>query len=656
MTKRSHENLCPPLEADTLPKILKWGCEKWGDRVFMRRKNFGIWQRWTWQNVFENVKSFCLGLMSVGLQPGETVAMIGENEPELFWAHWAAQAARAKTVCLYPDVTSAEAHYILDHSEAAFLIAEDQEQVDKILKIKDRLPRLKKLIFWDPRGLWKYLDPILMHFNEVQEEGRRYEKSYPGTFEKSVSEGKIDDIAVLSYTSGTTGARPKGVIMTHRALIDNFYRVSNAVALKPFTQYLSYISPAWATEQWFGLSIGLMMPFVLNFPEEPETVLENIREIGAKMLCFSPRQWESLASSVKARMLDANFLQRFCYDNAMKIGRKVAEAKLTGHRANPMQLLAYSVAWLLVLRPVLDRLGLLKTKLALSGGSAMAPEVFYLFHSMGLKLKNIYGMTEFGCVSLHTGDQFDPGTVGRFLKGHPLLTAPMEWKVSSETGELLLRGGYGFSGYYNDPEESTKMIKEGWFCSGDSVSVKQNGELVYLERVSDMRYLSTGVAFPPQFFETRLRFSPFIKEAMCLGDEEKPFVSALINIDAETTGRWAEGRGVAFSTFPDLSQSKEVRELVKKEIEEVNKVLPPESQIRRFANIPKEFDPDESELTRTRKLRRKFLEDRYKELVQAIYEGKNEISLEVPVKYRDGRLGKVAASTKIVDVESPMVT
>lgn len=641
------------VEVDTLPKILRRNRDKWGDSIAFRQKDLGVWQEWTWEEVYDEAKALCLGLMSLGLKRGETVGIIGENEPENFWAHYAIQAAGAKAVCLYPDVTPPEAHFLWDNSESVFIICEDQEQVDKALEVKDQLPRVKKVIYWDPRGMWKYTDPILMRFSEVQELGRSYEADHPGAFEESIAQGKAEDTAVLSYTSGTTGARPKGVIMTHGGLIDSADRVEKHVLVKPFLQYLSYIAPAWATEQMFGLTMGLRTPFVLNFPEEPETVLENLREIGTEALAFAPRQWEGLASTVQARLLDGNAFQQLMYKQAMVIGTQVAKGRLEGKSVNPVARTLYPLMYLLVLRPLRDKLGLLKTYSPICGGSAMAPDVFYFFQAMGVKLRNMYGMTEIGLMTVHMGEQYSLETVGRFMHVNPAYGPPIEWRVE-ETGELLVRGGWGFPGYYNNPEATAERMKGDWFQTGDALALREDGEMVYLERVGDMRQLSTGVRFPPQYIEIRLRFSPFVKDVISLGDETKPFVSALINIDSETVGRWAEKRGIAYSTFPDLSQKEKVLGLIKGEIDKVNRSLPAESRVLRFANLPKELDPDESELTRTRKLRRSFLEERFGGLIDSIYQGKAEFATEVPVKYRDGREGKVKTDVGITDTEAGM--
>jgi long-chain acyl-CoA synthetase len=638
----------PPIEADSLPKLLKLRSEQFADRVFIRHKHLGIWQRITWKEVYQHVRALGLGLMKLGLKRGETVAMAGENRQELFWAEWAALCAGAKVVCLYPDMIPSEVKYILEDSDAVYFIAEDQEQVDKILKVKDQLPGLRKVIYWDSRGMWHYNDPILVEFKEVQEEGRNYGRRNPQLFEESIAQVKGADIAALSYTSGTTGL-PKGVIMTHASVLDGAYRIQMHSPLKPFTQYLSYISPAWGTEQLFGITLGVFVPLTLNFPEEPETVLANIRELSVEALAFGPRQWEGLASMVQAYMLDAGWIRRFIYRIGMKIGYQIAEKRTEGKEIHRIWYLLYPLADRLILQAIRDNLGLKKAYMAVSGGTAMSPEVFRFFHAVGVKLRNAYGISEVGMLTQHKGNQFDLETLGSWFQSHPAFGPPLEWKLG-EKGELLIRGGAGFTGYYKNPKASAEKMADGWFLSGDAVHIREDGQLVFLDRVSDLRSLSSGHFFPPQFIEIRLRFSPYIKDVIVIGDETKPFVSALINIDAEIVGRWAEKKGLAYSTFPDLSQMPEVGDLIRQEIERVNKFLEEQSRVQKFMNLPKELDPDEAELTRTRKLRREFIENRYAELIKAIYGERKEFVTEVPVKYRDGRTGVVKTSTRIIHI------
>jgi long-chain acyl-CoA synthetase len=625
----------------TIPQALLYQAARRGSEVFHRRKDFGIWQCYTWDDVVSRVAEIAMGLAKLGVTRGQTVAIVGENEPELFWTEYAANAIGAKVVCLYPDLTAAQMEYVLDHSEATIVVCEDQEQVDKALELEPKLPRIQTIVYWDRRGMWSYAHPKLLTLDDVQQLGRAQLAVDPDAFVRSVREGRGDEIAVLSYTSGTTGV-PKAVILTNTYLLEAPSRIIGALDFRPGTQYLSYISPAWATEQFFGVALAVVVPFVVNFPEEPETVQDNIREIGAEALMFSPRQWESLSALVEAKMMDAGPIRRAMFRLGIAVGKRAYLSRLQGE---PPRLFWRAAGWcadVFVLRHLRENLGLQSVRVAVSGGSGMAPDVFRFFHAMGVPLRNIYGSTEVGLLTAHQGAAYDLETVGSWLPVHPKLGKPLQHKLS-EDGELLVRGGVGFSGYYKNPEATAKKQVDGWYRLEDAVHLTAQGELVYLDRVDDMRRLSTGHRYPPSFIENRLRFSPFIKEAMTLGDETRPFVAALVNIDESTIGRWAEQRGIAFTTFADLSQNERVRGLIGDELRAVNQLLPQGSQIVRFINFPKELDPDEDELTRTRKLRRGHLEQKYASFIAAIYDARAAVEADIPVKYQDGRVGRLVA-------------
>jgi long-chain acyl-CoA synthetase len=632
---------------ETLPQLLVYQAKRFGNRVLHRKKDFGIWQRHTFNDVLSNVRAFALGLASLGVNRKETVGIIGENAPELFWSEYAAQAIGAKVVCLYPDFSAPQLEYLLNHSEAVLMVCEDQEQVDKLLEIENKVPRVHHIVYWDEKGMWKYDHPRLLTFKKVQDMGREFETGHPGYFDQGVAAGKGEDPAVISYTSGTTGL-PKGCVMTFNNLFDTALRTAGALRLKPFTQALSYISPAWAAEQMFGITQGLLTPFVVNFPEEPETVQENLRELGAEAVTFTPRQWESLASLVESKMMDAGPVRRWFYHWGMGVGRKVNLARLEGRKISLGWRLLYPLAEKLVLYPLRDNLGLQAAYYTQSGGSGMAPDVFRFFQAMGVKLRNIFGTTEMGLFTLHQGDTYDLETVGKWMPVHPHFGEPLEYKVT-EDGELLVRGGSGFAGYYRNEEATAGALKDGWYQTGDAVHMTDKNEMVYLDRLKDLRRLSNGHSYPPQFIENRLRFSPFIKECMTIGDKDKPFVSAFINIDIGTLGPWAEQRRIGYTTFTDLSQNEKVRELIAQEIETVNYFLPEGSKVERFLNLPKELDPDEDELTRSRKIRRGFLEQKYAAFIKAIYEGKTDFEAEVPIQYQDGRVGLLRTNVFIND-------
>lgn len=637
------------LAMQTLPQLLLQRGKQEPKRLAQRHKKRGIWREYSFGDVLEHVRGLALGLEAMGIKRGETVAIIGENEPENFWAEFAALALGAKVISLYPDLTAGEIDYLLNNSEAVCLIAQDQEQVDKGLAVRSAVPGLRHILYWDTTGMWSYGNKGLHTTQDVAARGNERHRANPQAFEVMVAAGSPDDIAVLSYTSGTTG-KPKGVIVTHKMMIDNAHRIMTAAEVKPGLDYLTYIAPAWITEQIVGVTMGLAVPMVVNFPESPEEVLANLREIAVEMMVFAPRQWESLAATIQARMLDAGPLRRRIYEWGVAIGHKVNVGRLEGKPVPLLARLLYPLADAVVLQPLRDKLGLTRLSLPVCGGATMAPDVFRLFHAIGVPLRNIYGATEVGLMTLHQGASYNLETVGHWLKPHPDAGKPLEWKLS-EAGELMVRGGSFFQGYYRNEEKSVERLSDGWYLTGDAVTATESGELVFLERISDLRRMRSGDSFPPQYIETRLRFSPFIKDILTLGDESRDFVGALINIDMEVLSRWAEERNITYSTFTDLSQKPEVGALIREDIRRVNRFLPEHARVRRFANFPKELDPDEGELTRTRKLRREFITERYRYLVEEIYQGSSTASLNIPITYQDGRKGTLSAVVRINDVD-----
>ncbi|MBV1927138.1 MAG: AMP-binding protein, partial [Rhodobacteraceae bacterium] len=579
-------------QSETLPQILLARAQANPDGLSERHKRLGIWREFTWSDVLDRVRAFALGLEEMGVSRGDTVMLIGENEPEHFWAEYAVQSIGGAVISVYPDQTGEELAFLAKDSKARLFVAQDQEQVDKCLEIVDDLKDVLGVVFWDGAGLWNYEHPLLKSFDDVTAAGQKIHDSSSGRFAGIVAKGKRDDLAVLSYTSGTTG-KPKGVMLSHRYMFDNSTRILGSVDIQPGAEYLTYISPAWATEQMFGLAIGLIGPMVVNFPEGPEEVLDNIRELAVDAMVFSPRQWENLASIVQARMLGAGPIRRGLYNWGVRIGKAVYVEQLEGRTPSLSARLQLPFAEALVLHHLRDNLGLGRADVALSGGALMAPDVFRLFHAMGVKLRNVYGATETGLLTAHTGDTYQLETSGRWMDCAPQYGDPVEHRIADD-GELQVRGGSGFGGYFGQPEKSAEALTEdGWYATGDAVSLTDDGELVFLDRVKDMRELKSGHRYPPQFIETRLRYSPFIKDLMTLGNESREYVTALINIDMEVLSRWAEENGIGFSTYTDLSQKPEIHGLIQAEIRRINSLLPDGSRVKRFANFPKELDPDE---------------------------------------------------------------
>ncbi|MDY7039185.1 MAG: AMP-binding protein, partial [Thermodesulfobacteriota bacterium] len=453
-----------------------------------------------------------------------------------------------------------------------------------------------------------------------------------------------NDIAIVSYTSGTTGA-PKGVIMTFDYLFDTSFRVLMPHPFEPFTKYVSCMPPAWMTEQSFGFTWSLVVPFVIYFPEDPETILADIREVGAGFLAFGPRQYESFVSMCQARIEDAGRIRKGIYE----LGMKFAEWKSNRQKSNFFLKFLNLVFYLILFKKIADYLGLSKGKAALCGGSAMAPQVYSFFRRLGIDVRNTYGLSEVGLLCMHTGDDYNAETMGKWFVSHPKFGPPIEGKLA-KNGELLVRGGSGFSGYYRNQEATEEATKDGWYYTGDVLTISEMGDLVYLDRLKDIKYLKGGQIFAPQFIETRLRFSPYIKDGIVVGDESRDYPVALINIDAEMTGKWAEKNNVVYSTFPDLSQNEKVINLIRNELKKINKLLGDQVKVKKFVNLTKELDPDEAELTRTRKLKRNVLEETYKNLINEIYADKPEYASIVPVKYRDGRVRNVEKKIIINDL------
>ncbi|MBI4329929.1 MAG: AMP-binding protein [Chloroflexi bacterium] len=628
---------------DTLPGLFLANYKRYGSKkLAMRKKKLGIWQRHTWQDCYEQVKYFSLGLVSLGLQPGDKVAVLGDNDPEWYWAELAAQAAGGVALGIFTDAIPSEVKYIAEHSDSKFIVARDQEQVDKILQIKTELPLLRKLIYWDPLGLTHYDDPILMNFQAVVQRGREYEPQHPEAFEQNIAKTRPHDVAVLCYTSGTTGL-PKGVMITHNnfiASIRSWFQVSPHLATD---DYISYMSPAWVPEQSQGITGWLVCGNVVNFPEEPETSQEDTREVGPQVMLYGPRLWESLVSTIQAKILDTSPIKRFLYNMCLPVGYKVAGINSNKQTPGLLWRVLYRLCDWVVFRPLKDKIGLARSRDCFTAGSYLSPDTLKYFRAIGCNLKQLFAATEVAMVTSHLDGDVRSETVGPPLPG-------VEVKISEE-GEILIKSPGVVPGYYKNPEATQKMIKNGWFHTGDAGHIDETGHLIYWDRVTELIELAGGQKFSPQYIEGRLKFSPYIKDVMALGGKEKPYVTVIVIIDYENVGRWAERNHVAYTTYTDLSQKDQVLALIRKDITRVNGTLPAAAKIRRFAHLHKEFDPDEAELTRTRKLRRGFMEERYGDLIKAIYAGRAEYVAEATITYRDGRKGKVATTIKIQTME-----
>lgn len=631
----------PIEDQDTIPKLIRCNYEKWGQRTAMCLKNFGVWRQYRWAEYYEKVKHFSLGLISLGLEPGDVVCIIGDNESEWFWGEFATQAAGGIVTGIFVDSIPSEVKYIAEHAGAKFAIVNDQEQTDKFLEIKPELPLLKKIIYWDPKGLRNYDDPMLISFAEVIKLGKEYEQTHPGLFEQNVAKGKGDDIAFIYYTSGTTGL-PKGAKLTHRALINTARTFLDRYPISETDDLISNFPAAWVGDSFFATIPHLLSGARLNFPEEPETIAEDTREVGPNFVIYGPRQWESLVSEIQVKMFDAHPLKRFIYNLFLPVGYKMADFRFANQKPNLFWKALYRVAHLLLFRALKDQLGLSKVRFAVTGSSVLSLDAFRLIHAIGIELRQNYGSTEAGLISSHSKAEIKFESVGRPALG-------TEVRITDE-GELLVRSTSLFQGYHRDPQKTLETLVNGWCRTGDAVNIDDDGHLLFIDRLEHMGQLSSGIKYAPQYVEGRLRFSPYIKDAMVIGGKDKDFVSAIINIDFAMVGKWAERNHIPYTTFVDLSQKEEVANLIQKDLVRVNSYLPELARVRRFVLLHKEFDADEAELTRTRKLRREFMEERYKDLIAAIYQNGQEVTIKAPVTYRDGRKGVVTTSIKVREI------
>jgi long-chain acyl-CoA synthetase len=618
-------------DLDTVPKLLLDRKNRYPHKISMRKRLHGIWNEYAWEEVYEKVKHVALGLLSLGLQRGDRTIIIGDNDPQYFWAEWAVMSIGGVTVGVYIDCAPDEIKYFAEHSEATFVFAKDQEQVDKVLAIKKDVPKIKKVIYWDDRGLWWYEDPGLIEFNQLEALGREYEKTNSGLFEDSIKQGKASDIALFCYTSGTTGV-PKAAMISYSNLLFGIKSLRNFNPYLPADNYVSYISPAWITEQLIGLTGGVSVPLIINFPESPETVQADIRDIGPHIIFYGARLWESLSSSIQVKIADSSAFRMFCYNLASKISLK--RVALKEKRASIGLILSFlhRLADFVVFRPLRDRLGLSKVSVAYTAGAAISPDMMRLFHSIGVNIKNLYGSTESLVMALHRDDDIRYETVGVPFDG-------CEIRISSE-GEILCKSDMVFGGYYKNPEATQKVLKEGFYHTGDA-GYFDKGHLIYQDRVGELIEIDSVNRFSPQFLESRLRFSPYIMDGIVFGGRDKPFPAAILAMNFDNVSKWAEKKKIAYTTFLDLSQKESVRNLLKKVVSEVNSFLPEHSKVRAFVCLHKALDPDEAELTRTRKLKRKMIEEKYEDILISIYNKKEKIPISTQVIYRDGRVGTV---------------
>lgn len=625
----------------TLPRLLMHNAERLGDRVALREKEFGIWQTVTWRQFVDHVRAFAMGLRALGMQRGDTVAIIGDNRPEWLYAELAAQAIGGASVGVYQDSVAEEVKFVLEAAEARVLVVEDQEQVDKIIEIWPELQGVLKVIYYEPKGMRGYTEPYLAHFPDIEELGRAYDREHPGLFESELAQGRPDDTAILSTTSGTTG-KPKLAMLTHRNLISQGAGLLEVDPLGPDDEFVSFLPLAWVGEQMITVAAGLQCGFTINFPESASTVQENIREIGPRVMFSPPRIWENMLSQVQVKIQDSTRLKRAIYEWAIRQGYAMADVRFSGTPAGPGLRLRYGLARLLVFEELKDHLGLRFLKRAYTGGAALGPDVFRFYHALGVNLKQVYGQTESAGLSvIHRDGQIKFQTVGTPLPETEIRIA--------DSGEILVKSPAVFAGYYNNPEATAEVMHDGWLHSGDAGYFDEDGQLIVIDRAKDVMTLHDGTKFSPQFIENKLKFSPFIKEAVVFGGDW-PYVTAMINIDFGNVGKWAESSQISYTTYTDLAQKAQVYALIRQDVERTNADLPQAARIKRFLLLHKELDADDGELTRTRKVRRRLVAQRYDEIVDALYGDQGELELETTITYQDGRTALIKTRLRVEEM------
>lgn len=630
---------------DTFPKRLVYNAERFGDRVAFREKELGIWQEITWREYLEHVRACAGGLLALGMRRGDVVVLVGDNRPELYYLAMAVQALGGVSCAMYQDTLADQLAELVDFADARFVFCEDQEQTDKILSMEGRLPRVERIVVDDWRGMWHYQHPKLLRFSELETLGRGYLSHHPDRFLQEVAQGRGEDVAIFCLTSGTTSL-PKLAMLSHRNLLA---QGENFLAVEPYVterdQFLSFLPFAWIGEQMISFTLHQLVGFTVNFPEEPETAQRDLREIGPQFMFAPARIYEGIHSAVAVRMLDAGPVRRRIYEAALSVAGRVVDLEVEGKPVPTWLRLLWKLCRWTVYRPLLDKVGLVRMRVAWNGGASLGPDYFRFFRGLGLNLKQIYGQTEVAGISCVHRD----GQVRFWTMGAPI--ANTEIRVTDEQ-EIITRSPSVFLGYYKNPEATRKALRDGWLYSGDTGVLDPSGDIILFDRSDDIITLQDGTRVPPRVLEDTLKFTPYIQQAMVLADG-RPYLAAILNIDFQNVGKWAEDRGIAYTSYMDLSQRPEVLDLLERLVREANARLKKEWRVRAFVSLYKEFHPDDDELTRTRKLRRRHILQRYGDLVEAIYAGAESLQVTVTVRYEDGRVATLHPVLQIRRLSEP---
>ena len=632
---------------ETFPRCLLEQAQRNGEKPAIREKYLGIWQTWTWREVSEEVRALACGLAATGIKRGDKLALIGDNRPRLYWSMSAAQCLGAIPVPMYQDSVADELQFVVEHAEVRFAVAENQEQVDKLLEIKDRCPKLEFIIYCDPRGMRGYSQNFLIDFETLQQSGRDLDATNAAFFTDEIDKGKSSDIACILYTSGTTG-NPKGVVLSYESLIKTATNAAEWDKLTSDGDVLAYLPMAWVGDNLFSYSESYIAGFCVNCPESTETVLTDMREIGPSYFFAPPRIFENLLTTVMIRMEDAGALKRRMFHYFMAVAKRIGTRILDGESVSVGDRLLYTLGRLLVYGPLKDTLGFTRIRMAYTAGESISPELFDFYRSLGINLKQLYGQTEASVlVTIQPDGEVRSDSVG--------VPAPDVEIEISDGGEVLYRSPGVFLEYYKNPEATEEAkTADGWVHTGDAGYFDKEGYLRIIDRAVDVGKLNNGSMYAPKYLENKLKFFPQIKEAVTFGDQQD-FVSAFINIDLEAISNWAEKNDVTYASYHELAANDQVSSLIQDCVASVNQELANEdqfktSQIQRFVVLHKELDPDDGELTRTRKVRRKFVAEKYSTLVDALYSNQDNVHVETEVTFEDGRKGSIEADIKICDM------
>ena len=634
---------------DTFPKLLRYNARVRAGRPAMREKDLGIWQSWTWSEVYDEASNYAAGLYALGLRSGDKIAIIGDNRPRLYWTIVAAQIIGAVPVPTYADSVAEEIQFVLEHAEAKFALAEDQEQVDKLISQKEHLPILEQIVFDDSRGLRDYTEDYLHNYEDVTAKGREFRDQNPEFIERSIDGRQGKDVAIMLYTSGTTG-KPKGVVMSHDNVLITAKNAAELEGLNERDEVLAYLPMAWVGDNIFSFGQSYVAGFCVSCPESSDTVLNDLWELGPTYYFAPPRIFENLLTTVMIRMEDASKLKQCMFHYFMDHAKKVGVEMLDGKPVGLLDKLKYSLGELLVYEPLKNALGLSRVRLGYTAGEAIGPEIFEFYRSIGINLKQLYGSTEAAVfITIQPNGEIKADTVG--------VPAPdVEIKLT-DRGEVMFKSPGVFMEYYKNAESTADTkTEDGWVMTGDAGFFDEDGHLKIIDRAKDVGKLNDDTLFAPKYIENKLKFFPNIKEVVAFGNE-RDYCAAFINIDLEAVGNWAERNGIAYASYQELASLPQVYDVIHEHVEQTNAQLAKEervagSQIKRFLLLHKMLDADDGELTRTSKVRRRFIEEKYGVLIDALYSDKSECSIETEVTYEDGRKGVLAATVQIVDVKT----